>query len=153
MASISPGSTSRTTLAPMVASAASSEATTQPRSSRPSTSGRMPCGSRAAYSVSSFIQTNEKAPCSSRQHLERALLQRGVRVVASSAVTRPVSLVDSRSRAWMSSSPGSLGRSATSWARSWVLIRLPLWPSAIEPSAVGRNVGCALCQVLAPVVE
>ena len=48
-----------------VARAASSEATTQPRSSRPRTSGRMPCGSRAAYSVSSFIQTNEKAPRSS----------------------------------------------------------------------------------------
>ena len=32
-------------------------------------------------------------------------------------------------------------------------MRLPLWPSAIEPSAVGRNVGCAFCQVLAPVVE
>ena len=39
--------------------AAVSLATTQPRSSRPSTSGRMPCGSRAAYSVVSSIQTKE----------------------------------------------------------------------------------------------
>ncbi len=39
--------------------AAVSLATTQPRSSRPSTSGRMPWGSRAAYSVVSSIQTNE----------------------------------------------------------------------------------------------
>ena len=44
----SPGSTSRTTLAPTMSSAAVSLATTQPRSSRPSTSGRTPCGSRAA---------------------------------------------------------------------------------------------------------
>ena len=39
--------------------AAVSLATTQPRSSRPSTSGRMPWGSRAAYSVDSSIHTNE----------------------------------------------------------------------------------------------
>ena len=153
MASISPGSTSRTTLAPMVASAESSDATTQPRSSRPSTSGRMPCGSRAAYSVSSFIQTNEKAPFSCGSTSRARCSSEVSGWWASRAVTRPVSLVDSRSRAWMSSSPGSLGRSATSCASSWVLIRLPLWPSASEPSAVGRNVGCALCQVLAPVVE
>ncbi|WP_242473639.1 hypothetical protein [Blastococcus sp. TML/M2B] len=44
----SPGSTSRTTEAPTMSSAAVSLATTQPRSSRPSTSGRTPCGSRAA---------------------------------------------------------------------------------------------------------
>ena len=95
MTIISPGSTSRTTLAPTMASAASSLATTQPRSSRPSTSGRMPCGSRAAYSVFSFIQTKQKAPRELRQHLERALLERCVSGWwASSAVTRPVSLVD-----------------------------------------------------------
>lgn len=48
MAMSSPGSTSRMKEAPQMSSAAVSEATTQPRSSRPSTSGRMPCGSRAA---------------------------------------------------------------------------------------------------------
>ena len=44
----SPGSISRTKLAPTMSSAAVSEVTTQPRSRRPSTSGRTPCGSRAA---------------------------------------------------------------------------------------------------------
>jgi hypothetical protein len=53
----------------------------------------------------------------------------------------------------MSSSPEAGGRSATRARRSWVLIRLPLWPSAIEPSAVGRNVGWAFFQMLEPVVE
>ena len=48
---------------------------------------------------------------------------------------------------------GGPGRSTTSFDELGVLIRLPLWPSAIEPSAVGRNVGWAFCQVLAPVVE
>ena len=115
MTTISPGSTSRTTLAPMVASAASSLATTQPRSSRPRTSGRMPCGSRAAYRVSSFIQTNENAPrsCGSTS-IERCSSEVSG-WWASSAVTRPVSLVDdSRARAWRSSSPDGPGRSATS---------------------------------------
>ena len=44
----SPGSTSRTSEAPTMSSAAVSEATTQPRSRRPSTRGRTPSGSRAA---------------------------------------------------------------------------------------------------------
>ena len=48
--------------APTMSSAAVSEATTQPRSSRPSTSGRMPCGSRAAYRVCSSMKTKQKAP-------------------------------------------------------------------------------------------
>ena len=46
--SSSPGSTSRTKLAPTVSRAAVSLATTQPRSIRPSTNGRTPYGSRAA---------------------------------------------------------------------------------------------------------
>ena len=155
MTIISPGSTSRTTLAPTVASAESSLATTQPRSSRPRTSGRMPCGSRAAYSVDSFIQTKEKAPRSSGQHLERALLEGGVGVareqrrdqVGVAGRGLDVAAVQRRARR------ADRAASATSSPSSWVLIRLPLWPSAIEPSSVGRNVGWAFCQVLAPVVE
>ena len=55
-------------------------------------------------------------------------------------------------RIWRSScSPPSAP--TTIAASSGVLMRLPLWASAIEPVAVGWNVGCALCQVLAPVVE
>ena len=97
MAISSPGSTSRTTLAPTVARAASSEATTQPRSSRPRTSGRMPSGSRAAYSVFSFIQTNEKAPLSSGSTSRARCSSEVSGWCASSAVTRPVSLVDASS--------------------------------------------------------
>ena len=69
-------------------------------------------------------------------------------------MTRPVSLVDASSaRAWMSSSSLALGSAATCDISSAVLIRLPLWPSAIDPSAVGRNVGWAFSQTLEPVVE
>ncbi|CPB98764.1 Uncharacterised protein [Mycobacterium tuberculosis] len=48
IASNSPGSISRTNEAPTMSSAAVSEATTQPRSKRPSDSGRTPYGSRHA---------------------------------------------------------------------------------------------------------
>ena len=58
----SPGSTSRTNAAPTISSAADSDATTQPRSNFPSTSGRTPCRSRAAYKVFSSIKTSENAP-------------------------------------------------------------------------------------------
>jgi hypothetical protein len=43
-------------------------------------------------------------------------------------------------------------RSFRSSTRSWVLVRLPLWASATEPLEVGRNVGCAFCHTLEPVV-
>ena len=116
----------------------------------------MPCGSRAAYRVSSFIQTIENAPRSSGS-TSRARCSSDVSGWwASSAVTRPVSLVErdlelARVQVELAGVAGQRGDQAR--ARSWVLIRLPLWPSAIEPSAVGRKVGCALCQVDAPVVE
>ncbi len=134
--------------------AAVSDATTQPRSSRPSTSGRMPCGSRAAYSVCSSIQMNEKAPLivgSSSAAFSSSDLSGWC---ARSAVTRLVSLVDTGAFFIdRSSTSGLAARSATRAARSRVLVRLPLCARAIEPVSVGRNVGWALCQVLAPVVE
>ena len=68
-------------------------------------------------------------------------------------MTREVSLVLVSSLRAPKSSSASAGRSATICWRSLVFVRLPLWASAMEPSAVGRNVGWALCQVLAPVVE
>ena len=122
----------------MVASAASSLATTQPRSSRPRTSGRMPCGSRAAYSAFSSIQTKENAPrsCGSTSRARSSSVLSGW--CASSVVTRPVSLVDdSGVRSCSSSSSGGAGRSATSPASSWVLIRLPLWPERDRAAAGG----------------
>ena len=42
--------------------AAVSDATTQPRSSRPSDNGRTPCGSRAAYRVFSSMNVRQNAP-------------------------------------------------------------------------------------------
>ena len=62
MAISSPGAISRMKVAPTMSRAAVSLATTQPRSSRPSTNGRTPCGSRAAYSVSSSMKTRLNAP-------------------------------------------------------------------------------------------
>src|SRR6202795_4715552 len=62
MLTSSPGAISRTNVAPTMSSAAVSLATTQPPFRRPSTSGRKPCGSRAAYSVCSSMKTSEYAP-------------------------------------------------------------------------------------------
>src|SRR6266571_7484807 len=73
MATSSPGSISRTNLAPTMSSAAVSLATTQPVSRRPSTSGRKPCGSRAAYSVCSSMKTSEYAPLASGRTVAAAV--------------------------------------------------------------------------------
>ena len=56
------GSTSRTDSAPSRSNAHVSEATTQSSPSRPSESGRKPCGSRKAISVPSAIAVTEYAP-------------------------------------------------------------------------------------------
>ena len=68
-------------------------------------------------------------------------------------MTSEVSLVLVSSLRAPKSSSLSTGSSATIRCSSRVLVRLPLCPNAIAPSAVGRKVGWALCQVLAPVVE
>lgn len=68
---------------------------------------------------------------------------------ARSAVSRSVSLV----AATRVVRPSCLGRSATISASCAVLTRLPLWPSAMEPCAVARNVGWAFSHTEAPVVE
>ena len=83
-----------------------------------------------------------------RQHLERPLLERGVGVVGQQRGDQ-AGVVGRRSRAGRAGRARRRGRaaSATASRSSWVLIRLPLWPSAIEPSAVGRKVGWAFCQV------
>ena len=169
MAINSPGSISRTKLAPTMSSAAVSLATTQPRSSRPSTSGRMPCGSRAAYSVVSSMKTSEKAPrsCGSTSSAACSSVRSGC--AASSAVIMSVSVVlciarcrsVSRGagppRGWSRVVVGQLARLGAPLldqpGSSPVLVRLPLWASAIAPAAVERNVGWAFSQTLAPVVE
>ena len=149
----SPGATSRTNEAPTMSSAAVSLATTQPLSSRPSTSGRTPCGSRAAYRVSSSMKTRQKAPRSrgSTCIAASSVLEPGN--VAISAVISAVSVVASESSEPGTSESPSTSRSASQDCSSRVLVRLPLWPSERPPVAVERKVGCAFCQTLAPVVE
>ncbi len=156
MASSSPGSTSRTMVAPTMSSAAVSLATTQPRSSRPSTSGRTPCGSRAAYSVCSSAKTSENAP-RSRGSSRSAASSTPVSaaVAASSSVTRSESVVDWTACRSRRPVPLAAPRTASTSSRSSaVFTRLPLWPSAIPlPAAVVRKVGWAFSQVVEPVVE
>ncbi len=101
----------------------------------------------------SSIHTNENAPRSVGSTATAFSSRLVSGWCASSAVTRLVSLVDSRVRTGRSSSPWTVPSSPTRRASSRVLVRLPLCASAMDPLAVGRNVGWALCQVLAPVVE
>ena len=154
MASSSPGSTSRTNDAPTMSSAAVSLATTQPRSSRPSTSGRTPCGSRAAYSVCSSAKTSENAPRSRGSRRIAASSTPGVGGGGGEQLGDQVGVGGGPHG--LRSPPGA-GRAAhprTSSRSSAVLTRLPLWPRAIPlPVAVVRKVGWAFSQVVEPVVE
>jgi hypothetical protein len=144
-ASISPGSTSRTKLAPTMSSAAVSLATTQPRSIRPSTSGRTPWASRAAYSVLSSMKTKLNAPRRPGSTSNAAASTERSGRLASNVVTSAVSDV-ARS--------ASRSRSAISRASSAVLTRLPLCASAmVVPAVVARMVGWAFSQLEPPVVE
>jgi hypothetical protein len=100
------------------------------------------------------MNTSENAP-RSRGRMSSALasIERSG-CDASNVVTRSVSDVDRIGAAPLSgSSPRSESSSSTMAASSEVLVRLPLWPSAMEPVAVARNVGWAFSQTLAPVVE
>ena len=93
MATISPGSMSRTNEAPTMSKAQVSEATTQPPSRRPNDSGRTPCGSRAAYNVWPSVTMKQKAPLTrgrSSRAASRSVLPSVTRS-ASSAETTAVS--------------------------------------------------------------
>lgn len=133
--------------------AAVSLATTQPRSSRPSTSGWMPSGSRAAYSVVESMNTRQKAPRSfgSTSIAEASIDWSGW--LASRAVTRWVSDVASSGRLSNAISPLAVSDSSTSRVSSPVFTRLPLCASATLPVAVDRKVGCAFSHTDEPVVE
>ena len=129
-----------------MSNAALSDATTQPVSSLPSTNGRTPCRSRAAYKVCSSIKTRENAP-SSCGNTAIALASTFFSscsaikaVIISVSVVMPLMLV---------ADPSSF---CTNSAKSPVFVRLPLWAKASVPYLVGRNVGCAFTQVLDPVV-
>jgi len=134
-----------------MSSAAVSLASTQPRSSRPSTSGRTPYGSRAANSVCSSAKTSENAP-RTRGSSRTAASSRpmSAAVAASSSVIRSESVVEA-ARPFCMGLPASLAASSRSSA---VFTRLPLWPSTRPlPVSVVRNVGWAFSQVVEPVVE
>ena len=115
--------------------AAVSEATTQPRSRRPSTRGRIPCGSRAAYSAFWSMKVKQNAP-RSRGRMSRAASQAEPSKQAMRAVTSEVSLVESMVALCGTLTPESRSRSIAS--SSSVLVRLPLCASASPPDAVAR---------------
>jgi hypothetical protein len=88
------------------------------------------------------------------QHLHRGLLDAAIGVGGEQRRHDPVSLVaPCCMRRDSSSSPASRARCSAISARSGVLVRLPLCARARDPVAVGRNVGWAFSQTLAPVVE
>jgi hypothetical protein len=128
-----------------------SEATTQPFSSRPSTSGWMPCGSRAAYRAFSVMKTRQYAPVRRGSRSSAASWTDLPLYVPSSPLTSDVSLVESRLSLWGTGSVKS--RSTSICSSSSVFVMLPLCASARLPFSSDRNVGCALFQVLEPVVE
>ena len=142
----SPGSTSRTNAAPTISRAADSDATTQPRSSFPITSGRTPWRSRAAYKVRSSINTSEKAPSNNGNTASALASTFFSSCKPMSAVMISVSVVAPRSFF------AGVSSFSTISAKSPVLVRLPLWAKASVPYWVGRKVGWALTQVLEPVV-
>ena len=95
----------------------------------------------------SSMKTKRERALELRQQRQRRAPRATVGVGASSAVTRSVSLVLAGGiRAGGRGAAASAGRS-TIWASSRVLVRLPLWPSAIEPArSSGTSAGrCARC--------
>ena len=127
MAINSPHSTSRTNAAPTISNAADSEATTQPWSSFPITSGRTPLRSRAAYKVCSSIKTSENAPLSIGRTSSAELSKFFPFCAAISAVIISVSVVAFMPSLFF----GAIFASAS--ARSPVFVRLPLCASARVP--------------------
>ena len=105
------------TSAPTRSSAQVSEATTGSSPSRPSTSGRKPCGSRKANSLPSASPTTVAAPSS--RAIAAATPPRAAARRRRSAPRSP------RSRSVDASGLPDLARAAPS-----ALTRLPLWPSA-----------------------
>ena len=75
----SPGSISRSNLAPTRSSAHVSDATTGSSPSRPSTSGRKPCASRNANSVSSASPTTRRGALEPRHRVRDRVLERRAR--------------------------------------------------------------------------
>ena len=103
----------------------------------------MPSGSRKPAIAYSVRTTAAKAP--------------SIRLIVS-----PIALARSPDPWWAISaaiaSVSELDRSRICWRASSsrsavVLVRLPLWPSAIVRPLAWRTTGCAFCQTVEPVVE
>ena len=136
-----------------MSNAAVSLATTQPVRNRPSTSGRTPCRSRAAYSVVGVMNTSENAPL--RRGSTSSVMSSSGRspIDTMSAEMRAVSDVESIAACFEATfASGASSRNHAS--SSSVLVRLPLCASASPvPSGRERNVGWELFHVDEPPVE
>ena len=127
----------------MMSSAQVSEQRIQAPFSSPSTSGRMPSGSRAPIIFLLVRTTSEYAPSSWRRQSTnlstiRARLERATRCRITS-----VSEVD-----WQIAPCSISSRRSVS-----PLVRLPLWPTAKPPEASSANSGWTLRRMVSPVVE
>ena len=105
-------------------------------------SGRNPCGSRNATSVSSTSAVTEYAPSSRRIAFATASGSGAGSRATSAAIT-------SESEPETSFTPSS----ASSARSSSTFTRLPLWPRATVRSRPWWISGCAFAQRFAPVVE
>ena len=139
---ISPGFRSRTKRAPMMSSAQVSEARIQAPSRSPSTSGRMPSGSRMPIIFFDDSATSEKAPSTWRIASMKRELRSRSRLVAIRCRIVSVSEVDEKI------APSFCRARCTVMA----LVRLPLWAIASPPSASSAKKGCTLRRPAPPVV-
>ena len=127
----------------MMSSAQVSDASTQASSTRPTTSGRMPSGSRNPATAVSERTTAANAPSICCIVSATAVPRSPDGWFAISAAITSVSEVEcSRTRCSRSSS-----------RRVVVLVRLPLWASAIVRPPACCTIGWALRQTVEPVVE
>ena len=125
-----------------MSSAHVSEAMTGAPSRSPSTSGRMPSGSRKAITWAPSVTTAEKAPLMRPIASRTASASEPGCSQMSAAITSVSDVVSSRTP-----------RSASSVRSSAVLVRLPLCPSATVRPWRCRMTGCVLGQRDDPVVE
>ena len=137
-------STSRTYFAPMMSSAQVSDARIGQPSSSPSTSGRMPSGSRAPTNFLFVIADKRVGAFDGTQRLDETIDET---VALATAATRcrmtSVSVVDCIMAPLRTSSRRSVSP----------LVRLPLWPTAKPPALSSANNGCTLRRIVSPVVE
>ena len=126
----------------MMSSAGVSEATTGEPSRSPSTSGRMPSGSRNASSVSSLRTTAENAP-----------RMRSIACTAPSASVPGWCAMSAQMTSVSDVEPSRTPCSCSSARSSFVFVRLPLCPSATVRPGRWATIGCEFIQCAEPVVE